>query len=386
MATIPLITSIFLFQSLYSAVQVSVFSLIMALVFLAIPVLVVINIIRKKVIVEDDQITYAGLFSKKKLLFHSIKGYRIGFKNIYLEPLLPGDPTIVIGHYRDLEYGVELMQWIKETFQELNGEDLSSQRTMLATSERWGATEEARKKTLVRAHTFALIYNILSFPLVLTLVLNASKTVLVLILAYPLVGILLMLSGRGLIKFQSDRQRCIYAFVLFGISVPGLALLIKSAANDNVLDNTHLWAPALGLSLLLFVLIYVTGLNRSTGRLRVQLITMILTALLYGFGSALQVNWIFDPARPVIYNATILNSRVETRSNNRISGDRDKAYYLIISPWGPGHEAKEVSVPGSLFLQSQKGDTVQVQVGQGLLHIPWFAVTNVGPKIGEKRE
>ena len=378
MAMLPLIISIFLFKSLYSADHISVSMLIMALVLLAIPVFIVINTVRKKVIVEPDQITYIGLFSQKRLPFLSIKGYRIGFKNIYLEPLQPGDPTIVINHYRDLENGSELMHWIKEAFQDLNTTDLISQRTTLLTNARWGATEEARKKTLAKAHAFALIYNIVSFPLVLMLILYAGKTALILLLVYPLVGILLMMSGRGLIKFQSEKQRSICAFVTFGIFVPGLALLIKSEANDNVLDTTHLWIPALTISLFLFVLIYATGINRSMGMLRVQVIAMILTALSYGFGSALQVNYIFDDTRPVVYDATILDSHVATILNSRVTGDKSKSYYLTLSPWGPQHEAKEVIVPGNIYWQSRKGDTVHVQLSKGLLHIPWFVVTNDG--------
>jgi len=198
MAMIPLIISIYLFHSLYLAIHVSVSLLVTALILLAVPVLVVINVVRKKVIVEEDRITYIGLFSQNKLLFSSIKEYRIGYKNIYLEPLLRGDPTIVIGHYRDLENGLELMQWIKEAFPDLNTMDLVSQRAMVLTNALWGATEEARKKTLSKAHTLTLIYNIASFPLVLTLVLGGNKTSLVLLLVYPFVGILLIMSGRGL--------------------------------------------------------------------------------------------------------------------------------------------------------------------------------------------
>ena len=377
MAMIPLIISIYLFHSLYLAIHVSVSLLVTALILLAVPVLVVINVVRKKVIVEEDRITYIGLFSQNKLLFSSIKEYRIGYKNIYLEPLLRGDPTIVIGHYRDLENGLELMQWIKEAFPDLNTMDLVSQRAMVLTNALWGATEEARKKTLSKAHTLTLIYNIASFPLVLTLVLGGNKTSLVLLLVYPFVGILLIMSGRGLIKFQSDKQRSICAFVVLGILAPGLALLLRSLADNDVLDTAHLWAPALSISFLLFILIYVKGINRSMGMLRPQVIAMILTALSYGFGITLQVNRIFDPLRPKVYNVAILDSHEDI--NDGKTGTF-KSYSLIISPWGPRHEAESVNVPGSLYRRTQKGDTVQVNLGEGLLHIPWFVVTIDGEK------
>lgn len=344
----------------------------MGLVLLAIPVLVVINVVRKKVIVETDQITYIGLFSKKKLLFLSIKGYRIGFKNIYLEPLHPSDPTIVIGHYRDLENGSELMHWIKEAFQDLNTVGLANQHAMALTNVQWGVTVEARKKALAKAHNFALIYNIASFPLVLILNLHVSRMSLVLLLVYPLVGILLMMLSRGLIKFQSDKQRSICSFVALGIFAPGMALLLRSFAYNDVLDTAHLWVPALGISLLLFVLIYMTGINRSMGMLRPQIIAMILTVLSYGFGSVLQLNCIFDPARPAVYNVAILDSRENIENGKR---GIFKSYSLFISPWGPRHEAETVNVPGSLYRRTQKGDTVQVHLGEGLLHIPWFVVT-----------
>jgi hypothetical protein len=385
MAILLLIFSVFLFQSMYSAVHLSVSLLIMAIVLLVIPMLVVINVVRKKVIVGSDWIAYTGLFSEKTLPFQSIKGYRFGFKNIYLEPLLPGDPAIVIWHYRDLENGMELKEWVKEAFQDLNTADLASQHAAVLTNTRWGATEEARKKTLAKVSTLTLIYNVVSFPLVLILILDAGKTALMLLLVYPFIGILLMISGRGLIKFQSNRQRSICSFIMLGIFVPGFALLIKSVAKDQVLDTTHLWAPALGISLLLFTLIYVTGINKSMGMLRAQVITMILTALVYSFGSALQANWIFDPSDPAVYDVTILGSRV-TEQSSRLADGKDESYYLTISPWGPRREAEEVAVSWNLYRLSQKGDTLQVHLGEGLLHIPWFFITNDKVKIGEKKD
>lgn len=385
MSTLPLIFSIFLFKSIYAAVLVSVSLLIVAIVLLAIPVLVVINVVRKKVIVGPDWISYTGLFSEKTLPFHSIKGYRFGFKNIYLEPMRPGDPTIVIGHYRDLENGWELKQWIKEAFKDLNTADLASQHAAVLANIRLGATEEARKKTLTKVNTLTLIYNVVCFPLVLILILDAGKTALTLLLIYPFIGILLMISGRGLIKFQSNRQRSICSFVTLGIFVPGFALLIKSMAKDQVLDTTHLWVPALGISLLLFTLIYVTGINTSMGMLRAQVMMMILTALVYGFGSTLQANWVFDPSDPAVYDVTILGSRVSQQSS-RLTDGKDESYYLAISPWGPRHETEEVAVSWNLYRLSQKGDTLQVHLGEGLLHIPWFFITNDKVKIGEKKE
>jgi hypothetical protein len=106
-------------------------------------------------------------------------------------------------------------------------------------------------------------------------------------------------------------------------------------------------------------------------------IAMILTALTYGFGSTLQLNRIFDPARPKVYNVAILDSR-EYIENNKTG--IVKSYSLTVSPWGPRHEAESVKVPGSLYRRTQKGDTVQVHLGEGLLHIPWFVVTIDGEK------
>lgn len=377
MAIFSLSISIFAFY--YSAVNQSIASLVTAVVFLTMPILVVLNVIRKRVVVEADSITYTGIFSQKRLPFLSIRGYRIGFKNIYLEPLQPGDPTIVIWHYRDLENGRDLMLWVTEAFQDLNTADRASQRATILTNVRLGATEEVRMKKLVRAHSFAQIYNVGSLPLILILFLNTGKTV-ILLLVYPLIGILLMIAGRGLIKFQSDRQRSICSFVFFGIFVPGFALLIKTGVYYEVLDTAHLWAPALGISLLLFVLIYMPGINRSMGMMRAQVTMMILTALMYGFGGALQVNCVFDPTHPVVYNTIILGSHEEA-SDDRTTGHKKKSYSMTIGPWGPRHEPEVVSVPESLYRQSQIGDTVQVHLRAGLLHIPWFFITNDKTKI-----
>ncbi len=260
-----------------------------------------------------------------------------------------------------------MVSWVKNKFKDLNQIDLKNELDKALENTAFGVSENERKTTLKRAKTTASVYNIAGVVLAFSLMLFNNNFSVVLLLSYPLIGILIITTSKGLIKFLTNIKRSVYNQVIVGMSLPSFTLLVRSFKDYSLNSLHNLWAPALTAGALVFTLLYVTGINKSVGSIKFQITAMLIVALLYGFGSIRQINCAFDNSELKIYTAIILNQR-------RTYG-RSTTFYLKLSSWGPRYEEKEVEVHRRLYENTSIGDAVKVNFKKGLLNIPWFIVT-----------
>jgi len=330
-------------------------------------VLIIVNLIKRGIVIDDHSILCNNLFSRKELEFTRIKGCRIGQKAIYIEPLSSDDPTIVIGNYSDLTKSDELARWVKAHFKDLDSIDLEKERQELSQNPELGSTEAERQGTLKRAKNIAITYNIAGIALSFAMIFYNAKTGTIILLSYPLIGVMIMIFSKGIIKFISKAKRSVYPSISLGMALPSFLLLIKSLGEYSIFQSNHLWSPALIISGILFALFYFRGINKSIGSIKGQIAFMLILALLYGFGSALQINCAFDNSPLKTYDATVFSRRMQN--------GRSRSYFLTLSPWGPRRKVQETEVHRRLYNVTAIGDTVKVNFKEGLLHVPWFIVT-----------
>jgi hypothetical protein len=334
-------------------------------------ILIIVNLVKRKVVINDHSILCVNVFLRRELEFAAIAGCRMGSKAILLQPINAGDRRIVIGNYTDLERSEELAGWIRDHFKDLDSIDLRKGQGELLQDSRLGSTEADRQKMLKKCKDVALAYNILGAGLGISLLFFNGKPSIIVLLAIPIAGVVIMLFSKGIIKFVSDSKRSPYPYIAPGAAISGFALLIKSLYDYTLFRFDHLWAPAFIISGSLFVLFYIPGINRSVKPVWGQAVFMAVLALLYGFGSVRQVNCAFDNSRQVIYDAIVLSHRV-------YRGKRT-SHYLTLTPWGPRANEQEEEVNKRVYNHVAIGDTVEVNFRQGLLHIPWFIVEEGRP-------
>jgi hypothetical protein len=338
-----------------------------SLFLMAVALLIVVNLLKRKVVISEHSILCISLFSRKELDLAAIQGYRIGKKVIYLEPVATGDPTITIRNYTDLSKSRELARWVKAAFEDLDAIDLENQRKEVLQNEAWGSTEDERSGNLAKAKNITIAYNVVGLLLGFVLIFSNDKNIVLLLLAYPLIGVALMIFSKGMIKFTSGPKRSVNGYILLGVSLPSFMLLIKSLEEYTLFRYDHFWLPVILTSTVLFALYYIPGVNRSMKFVRTQMGVMIVFALLYGFGSIRQINCAFDDSNPRIYEATVLR--------HRVSRGKSTTYILTLGPWGSDSGGQEVDVRRSLYDAVGIGSTIRVQLREGLLGIPWFVVT-----------
>jgi len=357
--------SIFLFSIKSPNVNPAVYLLPLAV--MAGSVLIIINIIKKKVTVYDDRIICANLFSTRELAFNDIKGCRVGQKTIYIEPVSDTSSKIVINNYDDLVDSQELTKYLKEHFKDIDKAELEIERDRLLHDTSIGATEADREKRLRNTKQISWAYNIIGMAVALAMILfTNNKLTVILLLAYPLLGVLIMLSSKGLIKFLSNTKTSMYGFTMLGITLPGFVLLIKSLFQYALSVYDHLWIPALIVSVVIFIILYFVGINKSVESITAQIIIMFIAGLLYGFGSIIQINCAFDDSNP-----QLVHSKVDSKW---IEHNKGAHYHLKINSWDTNPKPKDIEVSRSTFDQYSSGNSIEVNLKEGLLSIPWYYI------------
>jgi hypothetical protein len=347
--------------------EVSTLIYLLPLFFMAIGILFIVNVMRRKVIVDDDKVINTGLFTTKELLITDIRGYRLVQKALCLEPVSSTNSKITINNYIDLNGSWDLLQYCKTNFKDLNELDLEEQQDKIQQDPNLGFTSEERQGKLDTAKTIATLYNVIGVIIAVAALIGNKPFLTIIAIAYPLLSIIVMFTGNGLIRFLSNKKRSVYAFIFFGFLAPTIVLFVKSIGDYHLFKLDNLWMPLLLAGLVVFALLFTIGINRTVESVIGQAAVMLVTAMIFSFGSITQINCVFDKSPLQIYHAGVLG--------HHVTHGRHTSYYLYLTPWGPCHEQKEISVTGKMYANTNVGDTLNVDFKQGLLNIPWFEIT-----------
>jgi len=342
--------------------------LLMPVFIIAGAVLIGINIIRRKVILYNDSVLCINLFSTKEIAIKDIKGCRIGQKAIIVEPISADDPKITISNCNDFGHSSDLKKYFQDNFKDLDAIDLENDKAEILQDSSLGFTQTDREAALKKAKIIAIVYNVAGIIAGFgVMILFSDKVLTVILMAYPLLGIIIMAYSNGLIKFLSNPKRSIHPYTMLGFMGPVIVMLVSALNSYDIFKYTNIWIPFIAISSPLFLLLYFFGINKTVKAVKGQVVVMLVLALIYGFGSTIQINCAFDNSKLQVYDATILDHRMEHGKSN--------SYYLTLSPWGPMQQADEVDIHSRLYYNTAIGDIVKVNFNQGLLHIPWFVVT-----------
>lgn len=339
--------------------------LLFPLIIIAGSILIIVNALKRKIIIYNDSILCINLFSRKEINITDIKGCRIDQKFITLE-FNSGD-KMIIRSYSDLRDSSELVNWIKDSFKDLDAIDLKHDEEQVLQDTSLGYTVEDRERKLKKAKQIALAYNIVGCAVFGLVFLGRGYPIVIMGLFYPLLGIVVMASGKGLIKFAGNSKRSVTPFLFLGIMIPVIIMLIVVISDYQVFQYNSLWLPIIVTTAIIFAAVYFTGLNRSITGVTTQVIAMVVLSAIYAFGGIISINCTFDKSTPVIYKAKVLDHRIESGKHT--------SYLLTLSEWGPMHQQKEEDVGRNLYNNISVGDTIKIYFRSGLLKGPWYYVT-----------
>jgi hypothetical protein len=356
--------SIYLFATYNPVVGVGI--LLLPLAIGAGSILIVINLYRRRIIIDGESIRCISLFSTATLPLKGVKGSRVGQKVIELEAYTPAGAKMVIRSYNDLTNSGQLAEWARTNFKDLNAIDLEAEKNNALQDPNFGSTEGEREALLKQKKGQAGVYNGAGLIIGFCMIFLPPLPLTIVGLATPLAGIALMAFSKGAIKYVADSRRSVYAFIFLGFPLSCFTLLIKSIDACTVVAVKQVWLPGLGVAACLFFLLYTIGINRAMGSIVTQVIFMAIPALLYGYGAVRMANFVFDPSAPRVYSAVV--------EDRRINFGKSVSYYLTLTPWGPRTGYQESEVSRTLYRKVAEGDTVTVNERPGWLHIGWFTI------------
>jgi hypothetical protein len=338
---------------------------LMPLGFLFLGTLMIINVFRRRAIISDTSIKYINVFKTTVIPFDHIKGVRIGDKVIYIESDDVNYKRIVINDYISLDDSESLSAWLVSNFRDLNKDDLEENSQQILQDTGLGTTMEERERKLKITKGVAIAYNILGVALCFILIpVRDNYPMIVLMLLYPLLGILVVKFSYGLTKFVSNNKRSKNFFIMPGFILPVFMILIKSFGEYDLFSYDHIWWPLIIFSSIASVPLIVIGINKSIGGVRAQAIFMIVISIGYGFGATVQTNCVFDKSEAKTFTTKIVRQFI-----NR---GKSTSYYVNLASWKPGQNEVKVEVSRSFYYSHYQSEIVKVDMKDGALGIPWF--------------
>jgi hypothetical protein len=335
--------------------------IIILLIFFTGALILSLYIIKRKVVISDSSIVVSGIFGTREFLNINVKGFRIESRAIFIYSSQEGVRRLMINDYDAIERTDELIEMLNKYYADLDVVERTNALVEILNDHELGYSENERNEKLESAKRKALIYNIGGGILFFSFFSkNYDFAVCLIAFLYPLIGIFLIISGKGLIKFFTKKNSPLPSLYV-GMYIPSIVLMIITIVDYHIINHNDIWMPFLFICSVLIIVISIKGIAKSSGA--AQYIILLIIALFYGYGSVLFINCGFDRSSPQVFDS-VVTDRYKTKD----------IPYIRLSDWGNYKEFGEIKVLSSFYDQVQTGSTVKVKVKKGGLNIPWYYV------------
>jgi hypothetical protein len=335
---------------------------------IALMAIALIDTAKGRFIIAYDKISLVSAFSTKHLLFNEIKGYRINDKHIVVEPNVPGKKAIKISIY--LSKTNEIKEWLATHYPDLDMLNVANEVSEILSNHELGWTMEQREEKLNVARKTAKILNWSGCIVGAWTFFRPDpyEYAIIASIALPIISLLALKFSSGLIRIDHKKESA-YPSIFWAIFGTSVGLCLRAMFDFNIFNHSNIWTLAIMITfgMMAFILI---GNKEFSFKKAVDYFTIIGVAIFlfgYGYGTVISLNCFYDTSEPEIFNATILNKR--------INSGKTKTYYFELTPWGQQKEVDEVTVTRELYDKLDKGNEVSVYFKKGQFQIPWFIVT-----------
>jgi hypothetical protein len=323
---------------------------------------------RRKVIISQEGVTVRGMFNTRALPGNLIKGYRVIEKAIFIYPNQQGVSRLMINDYAGIGDTTGLIESLSLHYTDLNELDRQNDLKIILQDAELGNNEAERLDEFKKAKRIALIYNAIGiavFVLSLAFLRTQSKIDTIIIL-WPLIGILLIIRSKSLIKLVTKSSSA-YTCIIWGMYISGIVALIKSLVDYSILQGNRVWLPFVLMGVLVSVVLYFRGWDRSKNAVWGQGLAVIFIAFIYSYSFAIIVNCNLDNSDPQSYPVTI--------TDKLLVGKNPTVNYVKLSSWAMHDKPSEMKVSREFYNKVFIGANVHIKVKQGLFRIPWYYIT-----------
>ena len=345
--------------------------LVLAVIVIAISVLTVLNFFKRKLIITHYTIKYTNVWGASELSNKDVKGFQIFDKSIVVYSLTTSQ-KIKIRDYSSIGNLDDLLKCLGKYYTNLDSVAYQDNLNEIYNNAALGHDQKEREFKLDTSKRFSLIYNvgggiIFALSLVFTDFILKSDWLKVLLIIYPLIGIILLIWGKGSIKLVYGKNSA-YPSIIVGIYASTILIFIVLITYYDFISYSDLCVPVLIIALIIGSVLWRFGNDKSDNAAKGQIFMLILVALFYSCPLTMLINSKLDISEPKIYNSKIVN-RYIFHNNGR------EYYHVVISTSDYSNLSfKDLHINYELYNRIKDMQIVNVTVKQGLLHIPWFYI------------
>src|ERR1700733_5020147 len=211
--------------------------IIFAIILLLVALAIAMNLYKRKVIFFNDSVMYTSIWGTKELLNNNIKGFRVGEKAIFIEPLETGYSRIAIRDYSSIGSTDDLKDFLGSHFKDLNKAEFEAEKEEILKDTDIGVTEDDRETVFKNTRRYAMVFNFIGMGLFfITIYFHGNNYWLrLLAIIYPLAGLALMKMSKGLVRLYS-RKNSAYPSILTGLFFSATITLLMAFTDINVLS------------------------------------------------------------------------------------------------------------------------------------------------------
>ncbi len=339
-----------------------------AIVLSPIAVAIAVNLYKRKLVFFDDSVRYSSIWGTKELLNSDVKGFRIGEKAIFIEPLQTGYSRIMIRDYLSIGSTKDLKGSLESRFINLDKAEFEQEKEEILKDTELGRTEEDRETILKNARKYVMVFNFIAMGLFfLTIYFHGNNYWLrVIALIYPLAGLALMKISKGLIRLYAKKSSA-YPTIFIGMLFSSIVVSVLSFIDTKIISFDNLWAPLIMVFIVVFSALYYLSIKLAKAPVLHQIAFVIIISGAYAFGGTLLSNSLFDQSKPQIFSTTV--------TDHHITNGKSTSYHIIIGGWDNRPEGENISVSSSFYYNAQVGSMVKVNLKKGLFNVPWYFIS-----------
>lgn len=336
------------------------------LCFVALGAYLVAAVARERFVLFEDGFEFTELGrGKRRLRRDEIAGLRIvpmqyGYHQVVFELRGAKKPFKITWA---IETDEVLEAWLA-AIPNLDAEERARAEAELLRSAALGTDEAERARSLSRARRVARVLNGASlaagawgwfYP-------RPYIAAIVTLGALPLVGLAVLLAGRGRYAFDENRNDPRPSLIV-SVMGPGIVLALRAILDVHVLD----WKPLLAATGV-GGLVLLAAIAAGDRRRRLWILALVAPLLsFYPWGALSLGNALLDRGSPGVF-------RVAVRAKHVSSGSKHTSWDLRLDRWGPVTEPEDVDVGRGLYEAVSVGDEVCVALHPGALGIRWYVV------------
>jgi len=354
-------------SALGHSAQSGPFGGLMGLFFVAIGLYLLLTALRSRLIIDGTRIEVRGAFKENSADLSQIEGFRTvstrngTFIQLYLKEGR-GKITLSKSFKTDDDYRA----WFQQ-IPDLDARDRDALLEEISRQQELGASPEERLATLKQAKTWNVVTIVVAVAAAIGLNFGATAFRLPAAVVLALVPVVVqrLVSQSPLLYALFARKSDPRAELSFALMISGFGFMLWIHNYHFISMQSLLMVAA--LVTLVYTAAFFNSVSQNQSRIG-TLIGLIIFAGMYSYGLVIAADTLTDNFAPTTYSTQVTGKHT-TRG-------KSTTYYLVLAPWGPVETTKEISVSSATYRDTQRGDTICLDLHPGRIHFPWYQIVD----------